>query len=160
MRQKNEGQKDEHFGTLSAAQNRVIAECRRLAGHSRPHQRHTSEEVDRGVKALQDTIDAIDRLLSGKPDSAGGKLFFFPTRAWHQPPTSMATAGNPAGQQVPLAESVEVYSDPRGIGLHFRPSGTQADLPIVLTRRTAQDLLERLTVLLAGRRTAPPRIRP
>jgi hypothetical protein len=153
------GQKNEHFRTLSAAQNRVIAECRRLAAHSRPHECHTSEEVDRGVKAVQDTIDAIDRLLSGKPDFAGGKLFFFPTRAWHQPSTLVATAGNLASQQVPLIESVEVYSDPRGICIHFRPSGTQTDLPIVLTRRTAQDLLERLTVLLAGRSAAPRSIR-
>jgi hypothetical protein len=69
-------QKSEHFNKLSTARDRVIAECRKLATLNGPHERHRSEELDEGFIAVQNTIDEINRVLTGETTSRHGNLNF------------------------------------------------------------------------------------
>jgi hypothetical protein len=75
-------QKSDHLKKLSTARERVIAECRKLAALSKPHERRRSE--DEGFIAVQNTIDEINRVLTGKTPMPSGKLLSFPTRTLHQ----------------------------------------------------------------------------
>ena len=79
-------QKSEHLRKLSTARERVVAECHKLAALGRPHERRRPEEMDEGLIAIQNTIDAIDRVLGGKTPITSGKLLSFPTRTLHRPP--------------------------------------------------------------------------
>ena len=101
-------QKSEHLKKLSTARERVVAECHKLAALGRPHERRRPEEMDEGLIAIQNTIDAIDRVLSRKTPITSGKLLSFPTRALRQPPTMktndspMATLSDLGGVPVQL----------------------------------------------------------
>jgi hypothetical protein len=89
-------QKSEHLKKLSKARERVIAECRKLSALSGPHEHRRLEELDQGSIAVQNTIDEINRLLSGKTPIASGTLLSFPTRTLQQPATMKTNDGSMA----------------------------------------------------------------
>jgi len=66
-----------------------------------------------------------------------------------------AIAGNLANQQILEAEGVEVHSGTDFLDLHFRLAGTNTDIPLSITRQTAQALVERLAASLARGSTYP-----
>jgi hypothetical protein len=66
-----------------------------------------------------------------------------------------AIAGTLANQQILQSEAVEVHSGTDCLELHFRLAGTKTDVPISITRETAQTLLERLAASLAERSASP-----
>jgi hypothetical protein len=57
-------QKNEHFKKLSTARERVIVKCRKLAALSTPHEISSSEELNEGFIAVQNTIYEINRVLA------------------------------------------------------------------------------------------------
>ena len=92
--------KSEHLKKLSAARERLISECLKLVALSRP--REHRREVDEGLIAVQNTIDAIDLVLGGKTPIASGKLLSFPTRTLHQPAMKTNESSPLRGTQVQL----------------------------------------------------------
>jgi hypothetical protein len=60
-----------------------------------------------------------------------------------------AIAGNLANQQILQAEAVDVHSGTDFLELHFRLTGTHTDIPLSITRQTAQALVEQLAASLA-----------
>ena len=65
-------QKIDHVEKLSTARERVIAECRKLAALSSPHERHRFVAADEGFIAVQNTIDQIRCKFAGNTDPLRG----------------------------------------------------------------------------------------